>query len=243
MNKIRTALLGVLATAAVAGCGSGGGEREFDAEPTTPTATTAVDAIKALQVRIGTGNEITKVANTDPQAAPVFNEMPWGIVVTDADGNPVAGVSLKSVVFSQAYRMGTWYWDGAATTPVWKQSVSATCAGEDVNENLKLDAGEDRNADGQLTPGNVAAAFFGETGEAVIAQTDAMGSAVLRVRYPRDRSEWVQVKLRVVASIPNGTETTEDRLFWLPVLSSDVTDPVVAPPGANSPYGAGTCPL
>lgn len=244
MKRLKAICIVSVSAAWLVGCGSGGGDREFDAESAPPTGeTTAVDAIEALQVRIGTGNQITKIEGPDPEAAPVFNEVPYGVVVTDAEGNPVAGVTLKSFVFSQAYQTGTWFWDAASEPPVWRQNVVATCAGEDANENLLLDPGEDVNNDGQLTPGNVAAAFFGETGEALLAQTDDKGSAIMRVRYPRDRSEWVQVRVRVTATIPNGTEGKEERTFWLPMLSSDVTDAVVPPPGAVSPYGVGPCPV
>lgn len=203
-------------------------------------------ARRALQVRIGTGNELVKVEELG--AAPVFNEMPYGVVVTDSAGNPVAGVTLNATVFSLTYGKG--YWSPVAQCNVgfevcWLQVVQGVCASEDLNENLLLDRvplNEDLNGDGVLTPGNVAAAYFGATGLATTAVTDDKGSSVLRIRYLRDRSAWVKVRLRITASVPDGTEGAEKVEFWLPMLASDVANPGVSPPGAVSPYGTGTCP-
>nr|MBP6816204.1 hypothetical protein [Burkholderiaceae bacterium] len=96
--------------------------------------------------------------------------------------------------------------------------------------------------DGLLTPGNVGAAFFGASGLSTTAVTDDKGSSVLRMRYLRDRSRWVDVRLRITASVPDGTEGAETVEFRLPILASDVVSPAVSPPGATSPYGTGVCP-
>lgn len=202
-------------------------------------------ARRALQVRIGTGNELVKVE--EQGAAPVFNEMPYGVVVTDSAGNPVAGVSLNATIFSVSYGKG--YWRPVTPCPAgeacWIQIVEDVCPSEDLNENLlfdKVPQNEDSNGDGMLTPGNVAAAYFGPTGLATTAVTDDKGSSVLRIRYLRDRSSWVDVRLRITASVPDGTEGAEKVEFWLPMLASDVTTPGVSPPGVVSPYGTGSCP-
>lgn len=203
-------------------------------------------ARRALQVRIGTGNELVKVE--EPGSAPVFNEMPYGVVVTDSAGNPVAGVSLNATVFSLNYGKG--YWSPVPLCQIgsqvcWNQIVEDVCASEDLNENLLLDkvpVNEDVNGDEVLTPGNVAAAYFGATGLATTAVTDDKGSSVLRIRYLRDRSAWVKVRVRITASVPDGTEGAEKVEFWLPMLASDVVSPTVSPPGVVSPYKRGSCP-
>jgi hypothetical protein len=203
-------------------------------------------ARRALQVRIGTGNELVKIQ--EPGAAPVFNEMPYGVVVTDSAGNPVAGVTLNATVFSLSYGKGFWSPVPLCARGVavcWIQVVDDRCASEDLNENLLLDRvplDEDLNRDGLLTPGSVAAAYFGATGLATTAVTDDKGSSVLRIRYLRDRSAWVKVRVRITASVPDGTEGAEKVEFWLPMLAEDVADPTVSPPGAVSPYGTGSCP-
>lgn len=206
--------------------------------PTDETRLTA--ARRALQIRIGTGNEIYKVP--DPIGS-VYNEMPYGVLVTDSAGNPVSGVTLNATLMSLRYGKGVWTsipcGDGE---PCWKQNVDAVCASEDTNLNLMLDAGEDLNLDGVLTPGNVGLVYFGTTGTIATGTSDTAGSAVLRIRYLRDRGGWVTVRLRVTASVPDGTEGAEEAEFVLSVLASDLTNPLVPPPGQPSPFGVGQCP-
>lgn len=204
-------------------------------------------ARRALQVRIGTGNEAVKVEQEG--AGAVFNEVPYGVLVTDSAGNPATGVQLNATVVAVDYGKG--YWQPipcAPGQPCWTQIVEATpfCLSEDRNENMLLDQvplpSEDTNGDGVLTPGNVASAYFGPSGLATTATTDSQGSAVLRIRYLRDRSAWVNVRVRITASVPDGTEGAEAVSFLLPMLSSDLTSAAAAPPGAISPYGRGRCP-
>jgi hypothetical protein len=197
---------------------------------------------RTLQVRIGTGNEAKKI---DSVPAPVYNEMPYGVLVTDSAGNPVSGVTLNATVLGLDYGKGRWIprpCSGTGSDPCWEQVVDAFCPSEDVNSNLLLDPGEDLNGDGVLTPGSVASAYFGTNGTATSAASDTEGSAVLRIRYLRDRSRWVNTRIRVTASVPDGTEGAETVTFLLPVLGSDLRDASVPPPGGVSPYGTGACP-
>jgi hypothetical protein len=196
---------------------------------------------RALQLRIGTGNEVKKI---DSAPAPVFNEMPYGVVVTDSAGNPVGGVSLNATVVGLDYGKGRWIPIPCtpSQTACWTQVVDAFCPSEDANSNLLLDPGEDLNGDAVLTPGNVGAAYFGPNGQLTSAVSDTEGSAVLRVRYLRDRSRWASVRVRITASVPDGTEGAETVAFLLPMIGADITDPAVAPPGGTSPYGTGACP-
>jgi len=211
-----------------------------DTPPTDQTLLTA--AQRALQIRIGTGNQVMKVP--DP-VGPVFNEVPYGVLVTDSAGNPVSGVTLNATVVGLDYGKGFWQKIPCAPgQPCWEQIVESVpfCPSEDVNYNLLLDDGEDLNGDTVLTPGSVALAYFGSSGVETTGTSDANGSAVLRIRYLRDRSQWVNVGVRVSASVPDGTEGAEAVQFLLPVLGSDLTDEAVPPPGASSPYGRGACP-
>lgn len=203
-------------------------------------------ARRALQVRIGTGNEVVKV-DSDP--APVFNEMPYGVLVSDSANNPVEGVTINATLLSLEYGKGQWVKIPCGSgAPCWEQANPTGtasvdwCPSEDVNENLRLDPGEDTNLDGILTPGSPSVAYFGETGSAIVGTSDAAGSAVMRIRYLRDRNAWVKVRVRVSASLPDGTEGSEQVEFVLPVLASDLTNEAVPPPGQPSPYGTGVCP-
>lgn len=199
-------------------------------------------ARRALQIRIGTGNEVVKVSD---QPAPVFNEMPYGVLVSDSADNPVEGVSLNATVLSLEYGKGAWVpivCGDRPDSPCWAQIVDDWCPSEDTNWNLRLDPGEDLNGDGILTPGNPQVAYFGATGTSTVGTSDSAGSSIMRIRYLRDRSGWVKVRLRVSASLPDGSEGAEEAEFFLPVLGSDLTNQAVSPPGNPSPYGIGACP-
>lgn len=191
---------------------------------------------RALRVR-RTGNEMAKLDEG-------FNEIPYAVLVTDSAGNPARGVTLNASVVSLNYFAGNWISipDCADGEPCW-QLIGPTCTGEDVNKNLRLDPGEDRNGDGVLTPGSVATAYFVDSRGAAAGTTDANGSATLKVRR-RDRSARVNVVLRVSASVSDGTEGAVSAAFVLPMLASDVTDKALAPPGAlGAEVGYGTsCP-
>ena len=236
-----------IAVTAAIDCGySAAGARCVD-PGTPPTDQILLTASRrALQVRIGTGNEMLKVVQEG--AAPVFNELPYGVLVTDSGGNPVMGALLNATVVSIQYLKGYTVpvpTCQAGISPCWRYIVEGSCPSEDLNENLLLDRvpiDEDANRDGLLTPGNVGAAYFGPSGLATTAATDSQGSSVLRLRYLRDRSAWVRVRLRVSAAVPDGTEGAQTVEFLLPVLASDLTDPATAPPGATSPFGVGVCP-
>src|SRR5690606_11670100 len=62
-------------------------------------------ARRALQIRLGTGNEAVKV---DSAPAPVFNELPYGVLVSDSAGNPVSGVTINATLVAVRYGKGYW---------------------------------------------------------------------------------------------------------------------------------------
>lgn len=188
------------------------------------TATASLTAAKQeLMVRIGTGNEIVVPSITT-------YEMPWSALVTDANGNPVAGASIQASLLSIRYRKGFYVWGGAS----WVPQVTATCQSEDSNGNLRLDDGEDYNGNDRLDPGNVAAASVTSTE----GRTDASGIADLKITYPKHFGNWTDVRLRVTITTVAGTEGTDERIFTLPVAGADLANEQVAPPGHPSPFGS-----
>jgi hypothetical protein len=191
---------------------------------------TLTAASQELMVRVGTGNEI-EVPNITTY------RMPWTAVVTDGNGNPVAGATIQASLLSTRYRKGYYVWGGSS----WDRQIMATCLSEDRNGNLRLDAGEDDpahaewtgNGNGRLDPGNVAAASIVSEG----GKTDPSGFASLRIDYPKFYGGWVEVRLRVTITTIAGTEGTDERVFVLPVLAADLTNEQVPPPGQPSPFG------
>lgn len=197
--------------------------------PALTQVATLTAARRELSIAFGTGNELIKVDE-------LFNEVPYGVIVTDSAGNPVPNVKVQASVAPVpgfAYAKGVW-----ALNPVsnkWEQHRSANCRNEDANANLLRDPGEDANGNGRLdpAPSDAGAVYF----VGGVATTDSAGSAALRVRYLRDRSAWVQVRLSVSATVVAGTEGFGSVDFWLPMRAEDVSNATVAPPGATSPFG------
>jgi hypothetical protein len=196
------------------------------------TALTATS--QELSVRMGTGNTLAALD------AATYG-MPWTAVVTDASGNPVSGALVQAALISVGYRKGQYFWvsggigGSGSWTPFGETQSEAPllCASEDANGNLRLDAGEDLNGDGSLTPGNVAAAQV----LSADGRTDASGFASIRVSYPKDYGNWTKVSLRVTITTIAGTEGAAERTFLLPVLGGDLANQTVAPPGQPSPFG------
>jgi len=135
---------------------------------------------------------------------------------------------------------GTWYWNEEASiyvdTVINPDNNSVLfaptqCDNEDINFNGILDAGEDTNNDGQLTPGNAASITPAEV------TTDANGQALVFVEYPRQFGNWVRTKVTARGQ-SGGSESRESMFFRLTVALDDLT--VEGSPPPSSPYGVGT---
>lgn len=195
------------------------------------TTTTLTVSSQAMTVRVGTGNTLQEVDTT-------INAMPWSAVVTDASGNPVAGALVQASLVATGYYKGFYFIPTDGVVLFWSQSIVDKCVSEDLNDgtgsgNLRLDAGEDRNGDGLLTPGNVGAV----TVTSAQQRTDANGLATLRVVYPKDYGNWTEMRLRVTVTSLAGSEGTAQRTFVLPAIARDLEVIRGTPPGQPSPFG------
>ncbi len=181
-------------------------------------------ARREVFITIGTGNEIE-----EPNQAQY--EIQFAVQVTDSQGNGVAGVTVVLSLLSEQYSKGRWV---LPLTGPWQQDIKATCNDEDVNRNGILDPSEDFNMSGKIEAGNVAAVVPGTV------TTDADGFALVDVVYPQQFARWVQVVLEAQTSV-QGTESSSNARFVLPIAASDVTRET-NPPGNPSPFGAGDAP-
>lgn len=180
---------------------------------------------RAFDISIGTGNEIDS-----PDSSTYRKE--FAVFVTDAAGRPIANAALTATStppIGPAYSKGFWVWNEDAR--VYEAVVQAVCANEDTNGNGRLDAGEDFNNDGQLTPGNVVSINFKDG----ISRTDANGQATFDLRYARQFGPWVSTIISL-AGQSSGTESSEQQLYRLGVASDDLTEET-SPPPAN-PFGS-----
>jgi hypothetical protein len=186
-------------------------------EGTTVTDTTALTvAGREVFLSFGTGNQLS-----EPNAAQ-YN-VPFVLLVTDADGNGVAGAEVQLSLLSVHYLKGEWVPD--AVNDVWIASVSATCDDEDVNHNGVLDAEEDFNSNEQIEAGNIASI-------AADATTDDTGTVLFDIIYAQMYGAWLEVRLEAKTTV-QGTEFSEPLTFVLPVLASDVDSLDEAPPGIS----------
>ncbi|NGZ82946.1 beta strand repeat-containing protein [Duganella aceris] len=184
-------------------------------------------AKKAASISAGTGNTIGVPSSTSYQ-------IDYAVTVTDAAGNPAAGIKLTSSVRPRYYYKGQLYFTG--TTGPWILDLSGTnplprqCANEDVNSDNIQQPGEDLNQDGILTPGN------GTVVVTPTATTDVNGQAVVSLTYARDHANWIDVALTIRGQV-SGTEALYTTYTRLPYLGTDFTVGGTPPPGRYSPYG------
>lgn len=212
---------GVSITATVPGC------------CTTASPVTLTVGGQALRIVLGTGNTI----EADPSNPNTLYRLPYSVLVTDSAGNPPAtGTTVSLLMESMAFQKGQLTCPIAPWAPVYTLPTAPTfgCLNEDVNRNGILDGGEDSNINLILDPGNVASVE-----NSVILRAD--GTQVFSIIYPKDRANWVQVRLTAVVSV-SGTESREVQTFVLPGAATDYDDCSIAPPGVTSPYGtSATC--
>jgi hypothetical protein len=196
----------------------------------TAKTTTLTVAKSSLFVSAGVGNEL-KVPNTSTY------QQDYVVLVTDSSGNPVKDVNVTASVRATVYRKGVYTFvpSTPSTASGWTPVVSATCANEDSNQDGILDAGEDINGNGRLEPGapvNIAAN----------SKTDASGTTIVSLLYPKDRSNWTDVVVTFRGSVAGTESVYTTSVYTLPMSSADSTNQNVSPPGSPSPYGiASSC--
>jgi hypothetical protein len=190
-------------------------------------------------ISLGTGNQIAENSNKTQF------QMPWVVQAVDSSGNPVNNVSITFTIHSAsrpnyAYAKGTYEvcgtsWVQYNGTPGCGLNPPVVCLNEDINLTGVYEASEDINNNGKLDPGDVAVATPGS----VITASD--GSATFLVEYPEDHAQWVQATLTATATV-QGTQSSTEATFVLPMLAAYLTAITTEPPGFVSPYGvASTC--
>ncbi len=204
---------------------------------------------QTLFVRLGTDNIVTP-------SAPTNLSKTYVAVVTDAAGNPMVGVPVRFALRPGQYQKGVY---GILVAPPagaapWGQSVSVTCANEDLNFNGILDPGENLNPDPYFSATgvpNVAPALVPPAGVTYIAPrldpgnvatvttsavTDASGIASAFIVYPKNYATWAEITLEARAGVV-GNDPPAIVTFWLPGLATDYVSAQISPPGVISPFG------
>lgn len=174
---------------------------------------------QALFITIGTGNVIT---NLDPNTY----QKPFSVYVTDANGAPAAGRVVTLSVFPELYGKGQLTYDGA----VWVYGTTTFCVNEDSNKDGILNAGEDRNGDGRLTPGLPVVV------SPATVTTASNGFASFFLNYGENFAPWLDTTITARATV-GGTESVQSQRYSLQGLSADFTDSANPPQGKVSPFG------
>jgi hypothetical protein len=186
----------------------------------TSTASLTVNK-KAFSIQFGTGNKLVRFNNAVLQ-------QDFAVFVSDNAGNPVKDVAISASAWVINYAKGGFVKEA---TGGWTQRLLAACPNEDVQRRGIYERALDTNGNGILDPGVPLTIT-------VSGKTDAMGLAMVSLRYPADRAYWNNVEVKVSGTV-GGTETTpRSMVFPLGGIASDYTDDTVAPPGATSPYGS-----
>jgi hypothetical protein len=203
-------------------------------------------ADKALFVTIGSDYLISK------EDGGIYT-IDFAVIVSDANGNPVEGVSVDLSSLPLGYSTGCLVLtadnvndegepepttdDGCGNfiAKAGKYSVyrnNTACENEDVNQNGVNDPGEDTNNNGILDPGI----------RAVIDPrmiTDGAGRGVVTFTYLAEYAFWYRYLITAVARV-EGTETTHTATGTLPALVTDL-EGEGEPPNEQSPFGRGDC--
>jgi hypothetical protein len=213
---------------------------------TTVATGTSPSGIDATIVIGGTAGSIaigraSTVSSSENNASYI---LPMSVLVADSNGNPApAGTQVSLSAWPIAWSTGSYCTPDSDFYAVWntitltydyyRYSNRGTFWGEDANENLILDAGEDGTRiffadsvtaadpgtiDGFLTPANSS----GGTVPATVT-TDANGVANFDLIYLKASAIWTLSRIRASA-IVQGSETVGQVIFRLPVLVPDDVD-------------------
>ena len=148
----------------------------------------------------------TKISSNETNTSYI---LPMSVLVADSNGNPVPSATVSLNLWPSKYHVGYWYEVGEE----W--FVGYTSYGnnnEDENKNLILDAGEDLNRDGELTPPNSAAGTLPAT-----VTTDENGVGNFNLVYLKNSAVWIEDEI-ITSTLVSGTETVATLTFTLPYM-------------------------
>jgi hypothetical protein len=231
MIQMTRMLAAAVLIASLAACGGGGGSPGTTGTGTgsgtsTPTGTTTtgtVTAASAVSVSIGTDGTI----NAEAVSALKYSKK-FVVTVVDQLGRPVLGAVVTPHVEMAAYAKG--WLDRDPTSFKVNNDYHVFCAAEDLNNNDVLDAGEDLNGDGILTPPRSTVAIVPTNG---VYTTDATGSVVFELQYAKNYATWIVPVLVATASV-TGTEGTAKMEYFAGFAAGD--DTTASTPFVFSPF-------
>lgn len=180
--------------------------------PNSSTATMTV-AAEALSVTLGDNNELQKGRDNLTYIKRFI------VAVADSAGNAVPNAMISKSVDLTRYLKG----------PDWN-GLKFACLNKDTNRNGFLDAGEDVDGSGELTPRKADVVVSGDT------QTDANGMAVIKVEYPQNVATWLEYEVKVTTNVA-GSEGTVQKSYITGFVEGDEKNGSFLTPA----YGKNAC--
>lgn len=166
---------------------------------------------RALTLVLGTGNTISAPNQT-------LYDMPWSVLVTDANGNASTNQSVQLSVLPVEFSKGFYDWDGDR----WAIVKTETCETNHADPTNGTEIGNPASVPASVT-------------------TDNSGSVQFDIRYPKGECKWVKVKLTATSNV-EGFTSSNSQTFTLPCIADDLSEEGVSPPGGEeSPYNETAC--
>ena len=169
---------------------------------------------KPLSITLGDNNLLTKGGNS------LTYIKLFDVAVADSSGNAVPNALVSASVDLTTYGKGAY-----AAARLW-------CANEDANRNGFLDAGEDVDNNGALSPrkADVILSFLGAN------TTGSNGRTTIQVEYPQNVATWLNYSVRVTTNV-EGSEGTAVKSYLTNFIIGDDTNGSFLTP----PYGVNNC--
>jgi hypothetical protein len=177
----------------------------------------------ALSVAIGFDNKISD----GPSGLTYVKK--FVVTVNDAAGQAKADVAITPSIDLVTYYKGSYMTPGAWTLVGGEKRA---CANEDLNRNGVIEAGEDFNSNGKLDPRKADVLITAIGGN----KTDANGTAVIQIEYPKNVATWLKYTILVTASSVAGTEGRASLTKELTAATAEFTA-TDQPSFIVSPYG------
>jgi hypothetical protein len=197
--------------------------------PAFPSVTSATANLtvsgQSLFISIGVASDIVILDTTTYQKN-------FTAYLTDASGAPSANRTVTLSVLPTQYGKGFLVYD--TINKVWTYSATSPtrCGNEDLNNDGILDAGEDTNGNGRLTPGLPVVV------SPATVTTDASGYAKFSLLYGKNFAWWLDSQITARASV-GGTESKQLNNYSLE-LDAATAKSEGSPPNQTSPFGTAT---
>ncbi|NMM85349.1 hypothetical protein B2J88_13375 [Rhodococcus sp. SRB_17] len=181
--------------------------------PNFRTATMTV-ASQPLSITLGDNNELARGADN------LTYIKKFDIAVADAAGNAVPNAQISASVDLRVYGKGPY------------AGPRSLCSNEDINRNGFLDAGEDADGNGVLSPrkADVVLSYVGAK------TTGTNGRATIQVEYPMNVATWLFYAVKVTTSVA-GSEGVVEKLYRTDFIEGDDKNGSFLTP----PYGVNGC--